>query len=290
MRCRRPTPQYWQFWVGLILVVVVLVGHQRLAGRGIGSALRLARRKLSRRDVAVTRRAAHTGLSKSFGGIAATRDVILAIEQGARHALIGPNGAGKTTLVNLLTGVLEPSAGTIELAGEDITHVPAHKRARRGLLRTFQINQLFPAFTPLETIALVVAERDGVGARMMRVLERDAAVVDEARALLARFHLTDVMQRKVSELAYGKRRLVEIAIAVAGKPRVLLLDEPMAGVPAGESAEILDTLAALPAEVSVLLIEHDMDLVFRFATRISVLVDGALLAEGPAAKLRATRE
>jgi ABC-type branched-subunit amino acid transport system ATPase component len=224
-------------------------------------------------------------LSKSFGGIAATRDVSLAIEQGARHALIGPNGAGKTTLVNLLTGMLHPSAGSIELAGEDITRMPAHKRAQRGLLRTFQINQLFAAFTPLETIALVVAQRDGVGARMMRALGHYSSVVDEAADWLARFHLSDVMNRKVSELAYGKRRLAEIAIAVAGRPRVLLLDEPMAGVPAGESAEILDTLAALPAEVSVLLIEHDMDLVFRFASRISVLVDGALLAEGPAAEI-----
>ncbi len=223
-----------------------------------------------------------SGLCKSFGGIAATRDVSLTLAQGARHALIGPNGAGKTTLVNLLTGMLQPSAGTIELAGADITRLPPHKRAQRGLLRTFQINQLFTEFTPLETIALVVAQRDGHGARMMRPLGRDAAVIDEAREHLAKFHLSDVMGRKVSELAYGKRRLVEIAIAVAGKPRVLLLDEPVAGVPAGESSEILDTLAALPADVSVLLIEHDMDLVFRFATHISVLVDGALFAEGAA--------
>ena len=222
------------------------------------------------------------GLYKEFGGIAATQDVCLSLAHGARQALIGPNGAGKTTLVNLLTGLLEPSAGTIELDGEDITRLPTHRRAQRGLVRTFQINQLFVDFTPLETIALVVAQRDGIGARMLRALGRLSAVVDEAAALLARFHLADVMHRKVRELSYGKRRLVEIAIAVAGRPRVLLLDEPVAGVPAGESAEILDTLAALPDDVSVLLIEHDMDLVFRFATRISVLVNGALLVEGPA--------
>ena len=222
------------------------------------------------------------GLCKSFGGIAATRDVSLGIAKGARHALIGPNGAGKTTLVNLLTGVLQPSAGRVELDGVDITRLPTFRRAQRGLLRTFQINQLFATFTPLSTLSLVIAQRDGVGASAWRPLGRQSAIVDEAAQCLARFHLADVMHHKVSELAYGKRRLVEIAIAVAGKPRVLLLDEPVAGVPAGESAEILDTLAALPEDVSVLLIEHDMDLVFRFATRVSVLVDGALLAEGDA--------
>jgi branched-chain amino acid transport system ATP-binding protein len=220
------------------------------------------------------------GLCKRFGGIAATQDVTLSLAHGARQALIGPNGAGKTTLVNLLTGMLEPSSGTIELDGEDITGMPSFRRAKRGLVRTFQINQLFAGFTPLETLALVCAERAGAGGRMLRALGRFSAVVDEAAALLAQFHLADVMQRQVRELAYGKRRLLEIAIAVAGRPRVLLLDEPVAGVPAGESAEILDTLAALPADVSVLLIEHDMDLVFRFATRISVLVNGALLVEG----------
>jgi branched-chain amino acid transport system ATP-binding protein len=225
------------------------------------------------------------GLYKQFGGIVATQDVSLALAPGARQALIGPNGAGKTTLVNLLTGVLEPTAGSIELAGLDITRLPTFRRAQRGLVRTFQINQLFAAFTPLETLALACAERDGLGGRMLRALGRMDKAVDEAAALLAQFHLSDVMNRKVRELAYGKRRLLEIAIAVAARPRVLLLDEPVAGVPAGESGEILDTLAALPADVSVLLIEHDMDLVFRFATRISVLVNGALFVEGPAADI-----
>jgi branched-chain amino acid transport system ATP-binding protein len=220
------------------------------------------------------------GLCKAFGGIVATQDVTLDLAQGARHALIGPNGAGHPTRVNLLPGLLAPSAGTIELDGDDITARPTHRRARKGLVRTFQINQLFAEFTPLETLALACAQRAGLGARMWRALGRRAAAVDEAADVLAQFHLADVMHRPVSELAYGKRRLLEIAIAVAAQPRVLLLDEPVAGVPAGESAEILDTLAALPADVSVLLIEHDMDLVFRFATRISVMVDGALLAEG----------
>jgi branched-chain amino acid transport system ATP-binding protein len=221
-------------------------------------------------------------LRKQFGGITATDDVSLSLAQGARHALIGPNGAGKTTLVNLLTGVFPPSAGRIELDGVDITRLPPHRRAQRGLARTFQINQLFADFTPEETIALVVARREGLARRMLRALGRFPSVVAETSSLLAQFHLADVAQRKVRELAYGQRRLLEIATAVAGKPRVLLLDEPVAGVPAGESAEILATLAALPADVSVLLIEHDMDLVFRFATRITVLVNGAVLVEGPA--------
>jgi branched-chain amino acid transport system ATP-binding protein len=220
-------------------------------------------------------------LRKMFGGITATDKVSLTLAVGARHALIGPNGAGKTTLVNLLTGTFMPTSGRIELAGEDITALPSHVRVRRGLARTFQINQLFHGFTPEETLALAIAQRMGLTQRMLRPLGRMRAVTDETGELLARFHLTDVARRRVRELAYGQQRLVEIAIAVAAKPRVLLLDEPIAGVPRGESGEILDTLAALPADVSVLLIEHDMDLVFRFASYITVLVNGAVLAEGP---------
>ncbi len=220
------------------------------------------------------------GLGKRFGGIVATADVSMSLERGARRALIGPNGAGKTTLVNLLTGTLPPSSGTIELDGVDVTRMPAHLRVQRGLARTFQINQLFADFTPEETLALAIARRRGLAGRMLRALGRFEDVVAESAELLARFHLSGVARHKVRHLAYGQQRLVEIAIAVAAKPHVLLLDEPVAGVPAGESAEILDTLAALPADVSVLLIEHDMDLVFRFATHITVLVDGAVLVEG----------
>ncbi len=219
-------------------------------------------------------------LVKRFGGIVATQDVSLCVEAGARHALIGPNGAGKTTLVNLLTGVLAPTEGRIELAGADITRLPAHERARRGLMRTFQINQLFGQLSPLETIALVMAQRDGQGGRWWRPLDRHEAWRDEALRLLEQLHLADVVHLATAHLPYGKRRLLEIAVALAGRPKVLLLDEPMAGVPNSESREILQTLAALPADVTVLLIEHDMDLVFRFATRVSVLVNGALFAEG----------
>lgn len=219
-------------------------------------------------------------LVKRFGGIVATNDVSLAIMPGARHALIGPNGAGKTTLVNQLTGVLMPTSGQIELAGVDITRLPAHQRVRRGLMRTFQINQLFNTLTPLETITLVISQRHGRGGSWWQALDKNSAFQDEAVELLRRLHLGDVMYENTAALPYGKRRLLEIAIALAGKPSVLLLDEPMAGVPVGQSGELLDTLAALPAEVTVVLIEHDMDLVFRFATRMSVLVNGALFVEG----------
>jgi branched-chain amino acid transport system ATP-binding protein len=220
------------------------------------------------------------GLVKKFGGITATSDVTLDLRRGARHALIGPNGAGKTTLVNLLTGVLEPTAGTIVLEGRDITRLAPHQRVRRGMVRTFQINQLFASMTPLQTLALVVSQQRGLGGRFWQPLGRDAAVTARSEQLLEHFHLAEVMDVPTEHLAYGKRRLLEIAIALACEPRVLLLDEPVAGVPAGEREEILQTVAALPADVSVLLIEHDMDLVFSFARRMTVLVNGAVLTEG----------
>ncbi len=204
------------------------------------------------------------------------------VEQGARHALIGPNGAGKTTFVNLLSGTLRPTRGRILLAGEDITTMAPYQRVRRGIARTFQINQLFADLTPLETIGLAVSERLGSGADWWRLPGKRPRVTDELVDVLDRFRLADVMHERTATLAYGRQRLLEIALAYACKPRVLLLDEPAAGVPEADRHGILDTLAALPDDVSVLLIEHDMDLVFRFASRISVLVDGALLAEGPA--------
>ncbi|MET0312618.1 MAG: ABC transporter ATP-binding protein [Burkholderiaceae bacterium] len=215
-----------------------------------------------------------------FGGIAATDNVSLSLEKGARHALIGPNGAGKTTLVNLLTGVLEPSQGRIVLEGEDITRLAPHRRVRRGMVRTFQINQLFASMTPLQTLALVVSEHQGLGWQWWKPLGATAGVAERCTQLLEQFRLTDVMNEKTQVLAYGKRRLLEIAIALAAKPRVLLLDEPVAGVPAGEREELLETVAALPHDVSILLIEHDMDLVFSFAKSMTVLVNGAVLTEG----------
>ncbi len=219
-------------------------------------------------------------LEMRFGGIVATNQVTLNLQPGARHALIGPNGAGKTTLINLLTGVLQPTQGRITLLGEDITHLAPHQRVHRGLVRTFQINQLFDSMTPLETLAMVVSQRQGLGAKWWQALGARSALNRRCEQLLEQFHLTNVMSQPTRVLAYGKRRLLEIAIALACEPRVLLLDEPVAGVPAGEREELLQTVAALPADVSVLLIEHDMDLVFSFATRMTVLVNGTVLTEG----------
>jgi branched-chain amino acid transport system ATP-binding protein len=220
------------------------------------------------------------GLGRNFGGIVAANDISLKVEKGARHALIGPNGAGKTTFINLLTGMLRPTRGRILLDGEDITTIAPYERVRRGIARTFQINQLFGDLTPLETIGLAVSERLGSGADWWRLPGSRPRVTDELVELLDRFRLADVMHERTATLPYGRQRLLEIALACACKPRVLLLDEPAAGVPEAERHEILATIEALPAAVTVLLIEHDMDIVFAYADRISVLVNGELFVEG----------
>jgi branched-chain amino acid transport system ATP-binding protein len=220
------------------------------------------------------------GVTKRFGGITASDDVSLTLERGARHALIGPNGAGKTTLVNLLTGVLAPTAGRIELNGEDITRLPREARVKRGLARTFQINQLCAGLTTLEMLMMVVTERLGRGGRLFGRLDGDRAAIADTAAIVERFGLADVLDEKVGALPYGRQRRIEIAAAFAARPQVLLLDEPAAGVPEAERRELLEAVAALPADVSVLLIEHDMDVVFRFADRITVLVNGRVLTEG----------
>ncbi len=219
-------------------------------------------------------------LVKRFGGFTATNDVSLSLAAGARHALIGPNGAGKTTLIHLLSGYLEPSAGQVLLDGSDVTRLPQHQRVARGLARTFQINSLFPDLSVLESVVLPVAQRRGLGARFWRAVGSHAQAVDEAAELLQTLGLLDVARRPARELAYGRQRLLEIALALALRPRVLLLDEPAAGVPTGESRALFEIIAQLPRDVTIVLIEHDMDLVFRFAERISVLVNGAVLTEG----------
>jgi branched-chain amino acid transport system ATP-binding protein len=220
------------------------------------------------------------GLEKRFGGILAAHDVNLVVEKGARHALIGPNGAGKTTVINMLTGVLKPTAGRIILEGRDITGMAPHQRVRLGMARTFQINQLFLDLTPLESIGLVVSERLGLGGDWWRLVGSKSAVTEEIVEIAERFRLTDVMHQRAAILPYGKQRHLEIALAFACRPHLLLLDEPAAGVPEAERHELLATIEALPAEVTVLLIEHDMDLVFSFADRISVLVNGTLFVDG----------
>jgi ABC-type branched-subunit amino acid transport system ATPase component len=219
-------------------------------------------------------------LSKQFGGLTATNSVSLQLEAGARHALIGPNGAGKTTFVNLLTGVLAPSSGSILLKGAVITDAKPETRVRRGLARTFQINQLFKDLTVFETLGIAVNEQRGVGARMLGSFRRDATTRQTVEALAHEFGLTSLLNIRTSDLAYGRQRLLELAVAFACKPRVLLLDEPAAGVPEAERHDLLATIARLPRDVAILLIEHDMDLVFSFAERITVLVEGALLTTG----------
>jgi branched-chain amino acid transport system ATP-binding protein len=219
-------------------------------------------------------------LCKRFGALTVAEGIDFRLEAGARHALIGPNGAGKTTLVNMLTGRLAPTSGSILLGGEDITGLRQSARVKRGIGRTFQINTLFRDLTVLDNVALGIAERGGIAGRLWRAAGSFHEVRDESLALLATLGLADDAASRVLDLPYGKQRLVEIAIALGLKPRVLLLDEPAAGVPSVESGRILEVLDTLPADIAILIIEHDMDLVFRFARRITVLVQGEVLVEG----------
>ncbi|HEY5210955.1 MAG TPA: ABC transporter ATP-binding protein [Stellaceae bacterium] len=220
------------------------------------------------------------GLARSFGALAVTRAVDFRLEAGARRALIGPNGAGKTTFVNLVTGALRPSGGRIFLGGSDVTGLPQAQRVRRGLARTFQINTLFRGLSVLENVCLAIGEHRGTGGRLFRPAGSHRDVLLSAYALLEKLRLADDAGRLVRELPYGRQRLVEIAVALGLEPKVLLLDEPAAGVPSAESGIIIDVIESLPAELALLIIEHDMDLVFRLARRITVLVQGAILLEG----------
>ncbi|HZL38866.1 MAG TPA: ABC transporter ATP-binding protein [Pseudolabrys sp.] len=230
------------------------------------------------------------GLNRAFGALPVTRDVNLSLERGARRALIGPNGAGKTTLVNLITGALKPSSGRVLLDGADITATSQAERARRGLARTFQINQLFRGLTVLENLCMTIGERDGHCNNLWRSAGSKRAVIDEALDHLDSLRLVDDSLKLVRELPYGRQRLVEIAIALAQKPRVLLLDEPAAGVPSSESHLILDVVAALDPDIAVLIIEHDMDVVFRFAKEITVLVQGAVFTQGAPEEIMANAD
>ena len=225
-------------------------------------------------------------LNKSFGSLKVTRDVSIELPLGARHALIGPNGAGKTTLINLITGQMPADSGQIELAGEDLTRTPTAARVRKGLTRTFQINTLFPDLTPIEAVTLAICERDGAARQFWRGLTAHRESIDEAFDILTRLRLADVATRTTRTLPYGQQRLLEIALALATKPKVLLLDEPAAGVPKDESAALFSVIAALPDDMSVLFIEHDMDIVFSFASRIIVLVSGAVLLEAEPAVVK----
>jgi ABC-type branched-subunit amino acid transport system ATPase component len=226
-------------------------------------------------------------LNRSFGALQVARDINLTLERGARRALIGPNGAGKTTLVNLINGALAPSSGRVLLYGEDITRLSQAGRARRGIARTFQINQLFRGLPVLENICLAIGERSGRCNNLWRPAGSRRAVIDEALDHLDSLRLVEDALKLVRELPYGRQRLVEIAIALAQKPRVLLLDEPAAGVPSSESHLILDVVASLDPDIAILIIEHDMDVVFRFARQITVLVAGAVFTQGTPAQIAA---
>ena len=219
-------------------------------------------------------------LCKTFGALTVADNINFRLEPAARHALIGPNGAGKTTFVNMLTGALPASSGKIFLGGEDITQVTQAARTKRGLGRTFQITSLFRNLPVLDNVALGIAEREGISLSMWKPASSYRAIREESMAVLETMGLASEALLRVQELPYGKQRLVEIAIALGLKPKVLLLDEPAAGVPSLESGLILDVLAQLPENIAILIIEHDMDIVFRFAQRITVLVQGAVLVEG----------
>ena len=230
------------------------------------------------------------GMHKSFGALTVANAVNFRLEQGARHALIGPNGAGKTTFVELVTGALRPSAGQISLNGTDVTNLPQAARVKRGLVRTFQITALFRGLSILENVTLAICERQGFGGGLLRPAGHYRAAIEEAHALLEELGLGDDASHPVKTLAYGRQRLVEIAVALALSPKVLLLDEPAAGVPSGESGTIVDAIERLPSDIALLIIEHDMDLVFRLAQRITVLVQGSILVEGPPAAIAADPE
>jgi ABC-type branched-subunit amino acid transport system ATPase component len=229
-------------------------------------------------------------LSRHFGALNAVSDIDFRLDAGARHALIGPNGAGKTTFVNLLTGVLPPTSGRVLLAGRDITGRTQAERVKLGIARTFQINRLFRGLSVLENVCISVAERVGAASSMFYPAGRRTDVIEEAMHLLETLKLADHARRCVSELPYGRQRLIELAIAIGLKPQVLLLDEPAAGVPSAESHIILDAIERLPEDIAVLIIEHDMDVVFRFARRVTVLVSGAVFAEGTPKEIEANRE
>jgi branched-chain amino acid transport system ATP-binding protein len=219
-------------------------------------------------------------LSKNFGVLRAVDDVSITIPEGARYALIGPNGAGKTTLVSMLSGALSSTSGDITFAGVDLTHVPMHIRVRHGLARTYQITSLFPRLTARAQVALAIFERDGMGWKWLTPRNRMTAQYEEASSLLELVKLGADADVPVGGLPYGKQRLLEIALGLAARPRLLLLDEPAAGIPSTQSAELFEVIDALPASTAILFIEHDMDLVFRFAQKIIVLMNGQVFMEG----------
>jgi len=230
------------------------------------------------------------GLIKRFGGLVATDQLDLDIESGEIHALIGPNGAGKTTLIGQLTGELRPDGGRIAFEGRDITRLPSHRRAHLGLARSFQITSVFLNFTTLDNVALAVQAHDGHSFRLWRPARRDPRLREPAMAALEHVGLAGRAEAPASSLSHGEHRQLEIAMALATAPRLLLLDEPTAGMGAEESARMIELLGGLKSEQTILLVEHDMDAVFALADRITVLVYGRPIATGAPAEIRANAE
>jgi branched-chain amino acid transport system ATP-binding protein len=229
-------------------------------------------------------------LVRRFGGILATDNVSLDVAKGELHAIIGPNGAGKTTLISQLTGHLLPHAGTIRLAGADITHVPAYRRCALGLARSFQITSLLLEFTALDNVALAAQANDGHSFRFWGNARKESHLRQSALAALDRVGLASRADVPVSELSHGEQRELELAVALATKPQLLLLDEPMAGLGATESGRMVKLLQELRREVTIVLVEHDMDAVFALADRISVLVYGRVIASDVPAAIRQNAE
>ena len=219
-------------------------------------------------------------LSKRFGALVVADDINLTLRRGERRAMIGPNGAGKTTFVGLLCGALRPDDGTIMLLDRDITAEPTHRRVKAGLVRTFQVSSLFRSLTVLENVYLAASEHLGVARRMWRAASHHREVLERAERMIAQLGLVDDMHRRISEIAYGRQRLVEIGIALCLEPKVLVLDEPAAGIPSDEAARLLEVIELLPADMTIMLIEHDMQVVRRFATEVTVLVAGTVLMTG----------
>jgi branched-chain amino acid transport system ATP-binding protein len=230
------------------------------------------------------------GLTKRYGALCVTDGVSIRLGKGARHALIGPNGAGKSTLVGLLSGTIRANAGRVFLFGEDATSFKPAQRTKRGLVRTFQISSLFANLTIVENIYLAVSAQRGEGFDIWRPAGRRREILDAVEALLDEFGLKSQGNRRTCELGYGQQRLVEMAIALALKPKVLLLDEPAAGIPSGETRLLMEAIERLPQDIGVLMIEHDMELVRRFAKEATVLVQGAVLISGSVASVMASEE
>jgi len=230
------------------------------------------------------------GLIHRFGALLATDDVSLDVATGSIHALIGPNGAGKSTLINQLSGALRPDAGQVIFDGHDVTALPMHGRVARGLARSYQVTSVFPRFSALDSVALALQARSGSSLRFWRPVSAERALFDEATEVLVRVGLQSRMQVHAAALSHGEQRQLELALALATRPRLLLLDEPMAGQGTEESARMVELLASLRGSVTMLLVEHDMDAVFQLADVISVLVYGRLIATGSPASIRANEE